>query len=471
MLIGDERVDALRRTCAAEIRGVGDAFREQLNRDRGTIDMSVENQSEIEPRPLLLGRHHEAGLQRDLPRGPDDNGGAPPLSDRLEGVVALGGESHLLTIAPTAAARVRSCVIPNLLTYPGSVVVVDLTGEAYTVTSRVRGEMGHTIVRLDPFRVIDKESDAINPLDLLEGLDGPALESACQDTAALLPGFHSFTDIWENAAFGLLAGVIGYLSAVPDKKKFGDLYSTFHTDDVVYSLAVVIDTIGKKIPKMAYAEIVSFLQKSDAERSRILTSVTSQLKALGSQEAQKAMNTSTVPLTDVIEGKPVSVYLMMPPAKVTSHFSLLRVWIGTLLHCVMARSRLVQPTLFLLDECAKLGSFPQLETAITSGGKSGFRIWTLWQDLHQLQLNYPGSWLLNNCGAMQVFGSRYYSATFELAALLGVEPTEVRSLAADEQLVCRDGVSQRFRQFDYLADPLFAGRFDRSPLSLRLTTT
>jgi type IV secretion system protein VirD4 len=444
----------------------------EISQPMETIEMSVESQGKIAPRPLLLGRQHEANLQRELLPGSGDDGQEPLQSGTLEAVVALGGESHLLTIAPIAAARVRSCVIPNLLTFSGSAVVVDLTGEAYAVTSRARREMGQAIVRLDPFRVIDEDSDALDPFDLLQGLEGPALESACQDVAGLLPGFHTFNDVWDNAAFGLLAGVIGYLSAVPEKNRFAELYSTFHNDDVVYSLAVVLDMIGKRIPKMAYTEISAFLQKSDAERSRIITSVTSQLKALGSQEAQKVLSTSTVPLTDVVEGKPVSIYLMLPPAKVVSHYSLLRVWIGTVLQCVMdRRSRVVEPTLFVLDECARLGSFPQLETAITSGGKSGFRIWTLWQDLHQLQVTYPSSWLLNNCGAVQIFGSRDYSAAAELAAFLGVEASDVRSLAADEQLVCREGVSQKIKQFDYVADPLFAGRFDRSPLNSRTTTT
>jgi type IV secretion system protein VirD4 len=428
-----------------------------------------EKQDRIEPTPLLLGRHHQAPPRNEDWRSPDGGRRTPPLSVPLGGGVAtLGGESHLLTIAPAAAGKARSCIIPNLLTYPGPVVVVDPTGEAYAITSRARREMGHKVVRLDPFRVIDQESDALNPLDLLQGLEGPALESACQDIAGLLPGFHSFTDVWENAAFGLTSGVIGYLAAVPEKNKFADLYSILHSDDVVYNLAVVLDSIGKRIPRMSYTEISAFLQKEDKERSRIITSVTSQLKALGSQEAQKTLSMSSFPLTDVTEGKPVSIYVIVPPAKLLSHFSLLRVWIGTLLLCVMGRRvRPAQATLFLLDECAKLGFFPQLEAAVVSGGEYGLRVWTFWQDLHPLRSLFPASWLVSNCGAVQIFGVRDYSASAELASLLGVEPEDIRMLAADEQIICCGGVPHRIKQLDYFADPLFAGRFDRSPLRAR----
>ncbi len=373
----------------------------------------------------------------------------------------LGGRSHLMTFSPDGLSRCGSCIIPNLLTYPGPVVVTDPRGEAYAVTARVRREMGHTVVRIDPFRVIDEDSDALNPLDLVVGLEKEKMESACQDVADLLPLRNSFTDVWENAAFGLISGVIGYLASVPEKQKFADLYPTFHADDVAYNLAVVLDTIGKRIPPMAYNEISAFLQKADAERSRILTAVTSQLKAMGSQEAQRALGKSSVPLDDIIEGKAVTVYVIVPPEKIPAHFSLLRVWIGTLLHCAMRRTaNATLPTLFLLDEGSHLGSFPQLETAITSCEGYGFRVWTLWDDLSQLRSLYPVGWatMVNNSGAVQLFGIKDYAVSCEVSALVGINPENVRSLASDEQIVCRDGIPHKIKKFDYLTDPLFTNR-------------
>ena len=376
-------------------------------------------------------------------------------------LVEHGGDSHLLTIAPPVAGRARACVIPNLLTYPGSVVVVDLTGAAYRTTARARREMGQTVVRLDPFHVIDQESDSLNPLDLLSGLEGPALESCCQDVAALLKGVRSFTDVWENTAFGLLSGVIGYIASVPEKNKFSDLYSTFHSDDVVYNLAVVLDTIGKRIPKMSYSEIASWLQRADAERSRVLTSVTSQLKLLMTQDSQQALGKSTFSLADFADGKPFSIYIMIPPSKFPLHSSLLRVWIGTLLHCVIRRrEHHTPPALFMLDECAKLGYFQELDAAIQSGPGAGLRIWTFWHDLQQLRSHFPASWLMSNSNVLQAFGVRDFTSSAELAALLGVKPDDIRSLANDEQIVSLHGVPSRLKQLDYLTDPMFAGQFD-----------
>ena len=429
----------------------------------------MEDQNQAEQDSLLLGRTYSTSPWKEDRQDPDADRGSSAVGVPTGGdPFTLDGDGHVLTLAPSGPARTRACILPNLLHYPGQVVVVDPGGEAYAVTSRARREMGHTVVRLDPFGVIDGESDALNPLELALELDEAQAESTFQDIADLLPVRCSRGhDALANAAFGLLAGVMGYVASVPEKQQFADIYSTFHSDDVVYNLAVVLDTIGKQIPKSSYGDIASFLQKEDAERSRILTAVTSNLKCMASQEVQKTLARSSVPLADVAGGKPVSFYLVCPPEKLRLHAPLLCVWVGTLLHCAMRRrARSAPPTLFLLDECAQLGTFPLLETALTSCAGSGLRIWTFWHDLCQLRGLYPASWptMLGGCGAVQLFGTSDHAASSEAAAAFGIEPGDVRSLAADEQIVCRDGGADRTRRLDYAADPQFAGRFDEIPV-------
>ena len=325
--------------------------------------------------------------------------------------------------------------------------------------------MGHTVLRLDPFHVIDQESDALNPLDLL-GL-AANIETACQDVACLISPRTSFTSVWENPAFGLLRGVLGYLASVPEKDKFSDLIKTFQSDDVTYNLAVVLDTIGKKIPPMSYREIASWLQETDVERGKRSSTINLRLKPMDSEDILQTLGKSSVPLTDIIEGKLISVYVIIPPAKIPDYYVLLRLWIGSLLHCVTSRrGRPPQPTLFILDECAQLDNFPPLETAITSCGRYGLQIWTFWHDLSQLRGLYPASWptMVNSCGVVQLFGIKDYSASSEAAALLGIEASDVRSLGSDEQIVCRDGVPYRTKKLDYLVDPMFAGLADDNQL-------
>lgn len=413
--------------------------------------------------PLLIGRqtNEKEGLFPFIAvekKGEDD---VKSLVTDSEGIVGLSDGSHALTISADARERLRASIIPNLLTYPGSVVVVDLTGEAYAATARARRDMGQTIVRLDPFRVVDADTDALNPIDLLQAVDKSAFEATCLDIAALIPGFHAFADIWDGNAFGLLSGVIGYLAVDPNKEKFSDIYGIFHSDDVVYGLAVVLDTIGKKIPPMSYSEISTWLQKADAERSRILSAITVKIKALNTEAVRESFRKSTITPAEIIEGKPVSVYLMMPPEMMPTHYSLLSIWIGTLLRCARDRRfRPEIPMLLLLDETAKFSPFPQMQAAITSPTTNKIRIWTFWQDVQQIRTFCPGSWIFENCGAVQAFGTKDFDASSELAATLGVEPRTIHSLATYEQIVSISGGTHRINKFDYHADPLFKGFFD-----------
>src|SRR5688572_33383934 len=59
-----------------------------------------------------------------------------------EAPILYGEDRHLLTIAPTGAGKGRSVIIPNLLRFEGSVIVIDPKGETWHVTARRRKEMG-----------------------------------------------------------------------------------------------------------------------------------------------------------------------------------------------------------------------------------------------------------------------------------------------------------------------------------------
>ena len=75
--------------------------------------------------------------------------------------------THLATFAPTGSGKGVSVVVPNLLSYRHSCVVVDPKGELYNLTSRHRRQkFGHTIVRLDPFGICGPGGGHLQPIGL-----------------------------------------------------------------------------------------------------------------------------------------------------------------------------------------------------------------------------------------------------------------------------------------------------------------
>ncbi len=83
------------------------------------------------PRSILLGSFNDDGQTRPA------------------GYVHWDGDGHLLTIAPTRSGKGKTTIIPNLLRYQGSCVVLDPKGELFEATSKWRSTLG-PVYRIAP---------------------------------------------------------------------------------------------------------------------------------------------------------------------------------------------------------------------------------------------------------------------------------------------------------------------------------
>lgn len=90
------------------------------------------------------------------------------LSGRL---IRLPNYCHILLVGATGSGKGVSIIIPQLLTYLGSLVCFDTKGDLFQITAARRARMGHRIIRLAPF---NSGTDALNPLDAIPA-DSPML--------------------------------------------------------------------------------------------------------------------------------------------------------------------------------------------------------------------------------------------------------------------------------------------------------
>ncbi|VTU01820.1 family protein : Uncharacterized protein OS=Erythrobacter sp. SD-21 GN=ED21_17657 PE=4 SV=1: T4SS-DNA_transf [Gemmataceae bacterium] len=392
-------------------------------------------------------------------------------SDPTRPPLTYGGDGHLMTIAPTGAGKGVGAIIPALLTYPGSVIVTDIKGENYQVTARYRRDLGQQVVVLDPFGLVTAKDkgDKLNPFDLFK-VPGSDLESDAEMIAAQLAVGHEFSSdrYWEDTGRGLVAGLVADVatSSPPDKRNLCALREMLYNDDLDYTLAVALDTRKKTMSPLARDEFVAYLAApSDKTRPCIRTTATTFVKCLGSSAVSRSLERSTFDLCDLLNNKPMTIYLVLPPEKLLSHRGLMRLWVVTLMTTVMRRTRLPkQRTLFLLDEAAQLGSLDLLPQAVSLLRGYGLQLWTFWQDLSQLMKLYPNNWeaIVNNAAVLQAFGVPGHAARVGWRSVLGDFDAQLATeLHADEMLVAVTGQSTaRHTRANYLTDRAFAGRFD-----------
>ncbi|MDX2177243.1 MAG: type IV secretory system conjugative DNA transfer family protein [Candidatus Sumerlaeia bacterium] len=458
----------------------------------------------------------DAGRRADARIPPDASAaaGARPARFRRGAVEPLTYDDtlHLLTIAPTGAGKGRRLIIPALLNQNRQVVAIDPKGENLAVTARQRARLGQRPHAVAPFAkgsLHGAVACGINPFDILKlpdvDLEDEAARLAhtlCQNTGGARNSRGNASDpFWDANGMGLVAGAVLLIVSVmpPEKHHLGTLYDLLHGDDVVYNLAVLMDTAGAKAkPKTkpgkdgppppadkaappaagdgdegrgrmnhsAYQEVAAFLQMPEMTRGGVLATAQSYLKIFRSPKVQASVRSTGFPIQAFIDGAPMTIYLVLPTSKLGSHGTLLKLWTSTLMRLVLERERIPEgPTLFLLDEAAQLGHLDDLERAVTVGRGYGMQVWSFWQDLSQLETLYPSSWtgLVNNCGVVNCFGAQNHLMRGECARLMGVPVELAADLAADEQLAMMDGEVVRAFLPDYLSDPAYEGLADPNP--------
>jgi type IV secretion system protein VirD4 len=274
---------------------------------------------------------------------------------------------------------------------------------------------------------------------------------------------------WDLSARGLLSGLITHIATMYPKgdRHLNSVRKLLMNKELEKSLVEILENFDGQMNSMAKDEIAAFLNMPPlGTRPSVLASAVSYIKALMSLAVARTLTNSSFSLNDVVTGKPLSIYIIIPPDKLKSHQGLIRLWIGTLFKAFTSRRHISElPTLLMLDECAQLGNFSYLETLITLCRGYGVKVWSFWQDLAQIRQLYPQSWatIINNCAILQFFGAKNFKMSQELSELVGVLAKDIRNLPQNEQIIVNNGVPLQAQRFDYLNHIQFKNRFDANP--------
>lgn len=348
-------------------------------------------------------------------------------------------DQHALVCMGPRAGKGTSILVPNLIFWPGSCVVIDPKGENATITAKRRGSgseyahgMGQKIYVLDPFNVAQVSDDMrarFNPLqELLEILKGPrsddVVDAAGQIADAIVVQDNDKDAFWQESARYLLKGLILHVLTAPE-------YDGRHSLVTVRSLLVRGDWLGIEavrsenqtraqqgeepiaepdpfsllwlamIENPAFEGIVSgvgssFQSMPDRERSSVLSTANRQTEFIESPAMRRSLEGSDFRLSDLkTDPQGITIYLSLPTRYMGTHYRWLRMFVTLMLdemERISHQPKSGYPVLMVLDEFPGLRRMRRIEDATAQIPGYGVKLVFVVQSLTQLKDIYKDNW-------------------------------------------------------------------------------
>ena len=353
------------------------------------------------------------------------------LGQDKKGFLIADGYQHVLLFAPTGSGKGVGFVIPNLLFWLDSVFVHDIKLENYELTSGYRKNVMKQDVYLWNAASPDGISHAYNPMDFISKKPGKMVDDV-QKMAALL--LNDMKDFWQAEARSLVVGVMLYLLAVPGElKTFGQVVRVLRSDDIVYNLALVLDTHGDLIHPVAYMNIAAFLQKADKERSGVVSTANSKLELWSNPLIDAATATSDFDIS-CFKKKATTVYVGLTPDNIQRLEPLMQIFYqqaSQILSAHIPKDDENIGVMFLMDEFPTLGKMEQFKSGIAYFRGYKVRLFLIVQDTEQLKGTYEESGMnsfLSNSTYRITFAANNVQTAELISKMLGNKTVDQVSL-------------------------------------------
>jgi type IV secretion system protein VirD4 len=312
---------------------------------------------------------------------------------------------HLLTVAGTGQGKSATQIVENLMTYTGSVVVLDPKGELYDLTAERRRRFSN-VFRLAPLaRGREPRSDHYNPLNELD--DPRERGNRARRLAEMLvvrQGEKGASDatFFENEAINLLTFLIMVVMKVSEKPENRNL-RTLQEVRRLCNLPLLGQTRveGVQYLQDVFAQISLTNSPFLTQQAGAFTGLDSKL--LGSFRSEinsnlaffdghpgfaEVTSRSDFRFADLAR-EPTTVYLAIPLKDMYTSFRFLRAMVGLAFAALEEqRDATKASVLFVLDEFAALRDMPFMRDAVAQMRSSGAWFWFFVQDVAQLHATY-----------------------------------------------------------------------------------
>jgi len=391
-------------------------------------------------------------------------------------------DRHVCVVGGSRGGKGTTSIIPALVTWPGSICVVDPKGENATITAARRGKgsehcqgMGQTVQVLDPFKaaqVDDSVRGRFNPLDALDPENEEAIDEAGRIADAIVVIHQDSKDpFWDESARAMIKGLILHILTYPpyegrrnlimlrklitrgDWELVEDLRARGDDEKDIPSAHGLLWTALMNNP--AFDGLVagfgdtfrSMVLNAPKEYESVLQTANRNTEFLDSPAMQRVVGDSDFQLSE-LKTRPegLSLYLCLPQRYMNTHYRWLRMMIAltvTEMEKVRGRPAAGHPILMVLDEFAGLKRMEVIENAVAQIAGFGVKMFFVLQSLEQLKGVYKDNWetFLANSGLKVFFNVEDNFSRDYVSKLIGETEVvrEVRS--SNESVSASEGTS------------------------------
>jgi len=349
---------------------------------------------------------------------------SPDYANEDGGPVFSKPENHVIIFAKTRAGKGTRVICPTLLRYGlgnvgRSCIVIDPKGELSSISGRTRAQKQHVHV-INPwgelastYAALGIQSATFNPLDVLDRHDRNAVAVAQALATAICPQERGGKDgFWTENASSLLTAVLLWLADDPGEVKTlarareivslprKELKEQFLIPMIAATKLALEEGREPPFGGAMSENAAPFTDMAPETYSGVISNLGRFTKFLSDPQIKAATATSSFSMTDLTgagKDRPTTLYIVIPPDRVETQ----RTWLRLMITAGMQTFRRKSPgakyrCLFLIDEFAALG---KLDISIATMSGYGIDYALILQNMAQLKEIYgdASNDIVSNC--------------------------------------------------------------------------
>lgn len=305
----------------------------------------------------------------------------------------FGGQEHVIIYAPTRSGKGVSVVIPNLLNWPGSSIVLDIKHENWTVTAGFRKQAGQDVYLFNPFDPEGKTA-RYNPLTYVRRDNTDDLYDDLQRIAGMLFPLEARNadPFWTESAKTAFIAIAGFVAETPELPfTIGEVLRQFASSpDISEHFKEILKKRKQDRPlsQSCYTAMNDFLAASENTLQSVRKSATAKLGLWLNARIDAATSDNDFDLRD-LRKRPISIYLGVTPNNLDRLAPLLNLFFQQAIDLNTQTlpehdKNLQHQLLLVMDEFRTLGNVDILSKGISYIAGYGLRVLTIIQSPSQL---------------------------------------------------------------------------------------